>query len=237
MSPRDPKAASAIILLRAAERSPFEVLLVRHAGPGNMSEGFYGFPMDTVTAEDCANPMVQRCCGITAEEARTMLGAHHSPVQALGFWVAASRVLFTKLGILLAVDPTGHRVKENHPTYERCLAMRESLLQNKITFQTLFENESLRADFAGLRYFSHWQWSEPGLPRLDARFFLLFPAAGDQPVTLPLEPEDSFWVAPDRALALCYKSQWSLPFPIFASLRSLANFDSIQAVSMEYRLA
>src|SRR5207253_9963089 len=54
---------------------------------------------------------------------------------------------------------------------------------------------------------------------------------------LPASPEvaHSLWLTPDRALQLFAKDELPMIFPTFASLRTLADFDSQESVFKEFR--
>ncbi len=235
-SGRDVTSASSVIVLRPAALGGFEVLLTRCGEPTTAPRDSFGCPTGVVAQADFQEAMLRRCRGMAAEAAQEIIGAHISPARALGFWIAAMRVLFEEVGILLSVGQDGKRIGVNNPAYCTTLGEPQSLPQESVGFRALLEAADLFGDAARLAYFSHWQWSESSDPPLDARFFLTRLARNDFSGSFSREPQGSLWITPDRALHLCQQNQIRLSFPIFASLRTLADFDSIDAISAQYRL-
>ena len=70
--------------------------------------------------------------------------------------------------------------------------------------------------------------------RFDTRFFLA--ALPKDQTPLPTSPEviHSLWLTPDRALELFAGDELPMIFPTFASLRTLADFESLDSVWKEY---
>src|ERR1043166_4951450 len=98
-----PKQAATVILLRQTESAGFEVFLTRRPEGMAFLGGVYCFPGGTVRKEDYTATMLRRCFGLTPIQARERIGAHFSPKEALGFWIAGIRELFEEVGILVAV--------------------------------------------------------------------------------------------------------------------------------------
>lgn len=227
-----PRHAVRVILTRPAESNGFEVLLTRR--PDEMAFlGIYGFPGGALRKEDCSTSMLRRCYGLAAETARKIVGAHFTPQQALGFWAAGIRELFEEVGILLAVSEAGERLV---PTKLDPSEKHAGLLAKAVRIQYLLENQGLLWDASRLLYFSHWQTPAEISLRIDTRFFLAFSPEDQSPVPASSEVAHSVWLTPDRALELFGKDQLPMMFPTFASLRTLADFDSLESVSREYGL-
>ena len=232
--PKKPRRAATVILLRPAEPNGFEIFLTRRPEEMAFLGGMYGFPGGAVRKDDCVAPMLRLCYGLSPADARMLIGAHLSPSEALGFWIAAVRELFEETGVLLAVDHSGQpwpaAPERRHNLFDKHAA----LLQETLSFRSLLESEKLLCDASRLVHFSHWQTPEQSSIRFDTRFFLA--ALPENQTPLPASPEvaHSFWVTPDRGLELFAENELALIFPTFASLRTLADFDSLEAVMREY---
>jgi hypothetical protein len=108
------------------------------------------------------------------------------------------------------------------------------LPKETLSFRTLLESEELLCDASRLAYFSHWQ--TPGQIEIpfDTRVFLA--ALPNDQTPLPTSPEvaHTLWLTPDRALELFAKDKLPMTFPTFVSLRTLADFESLESVWKEY---
>jgi 8-oxo-dGTP pyrophosphatase MutT (NUDIX family) len=233
-----PKNAATVVLLRPRSSGGFEIFMTRRPDRMDFLGGVYVFPGGSVRKEDRAEGLLSRCVGLSREEARRILGAHLSPDLALGHWVAAIRELFEEVGVLLCVNDAGQPVElKGEGRKEKLAERRQRLIQGAITFQQLLEAEGLFCDARQLTYFSHWLTPEEFPTRYDARFFLA-PLPPDQlPLESSQEVSHGLWVTPERALELCQSGSLPVIFPTFASLRTLADFDSLESLLAEYRKA
>jgi 8-oxo-dGTP pyrophosphatase MutT (NUDIX family) len=228
------RQAATVILLRPVEPNGFEVLLTRRPDEMAFLGGMYCFPGGAVQKDDWAPAMLRLCNGLSPADARTILGAHLSPPKALALWVTGVRELFEEVGVLLAVDRSGQLWPATQEHGHNLADKHTALLQETLSFRSLLESEELLCDASSLVYFSHWQTPEQSSVRFDTRFFLA--ALPEDQTPLPASPEvaHSLWLTPDRALKLFAKNELPLIFPTFASLRTLADFDSLEAVWREY---
>jgi 8-oxo-dGTP pyrophosphatase MutT (NUDIX family) len=229
-----PRPAATIILLRPTEANGFEVFLTRRPADMAFLGSIYCFPGGGVSRDDCTARMIARSCGMTPNQARKVAGAHLSPAQALGFWIAGVRELFEEIGVLLAVDHTGRRFPVSPAQSERLGEKHRALLQKSLTFPSLLEGEDLYCDLSRLAYLSHWQTPAETSVRFDTRFFLAALPAEQTPLSTSDEVTHSQWLAPDRALSLFERGELPLIFPTFASLRTLADFDTLESVFKEF---
>lgn len=227
---RKPQPAATVVLLRRAEPKGFEVFLTRRPGAMPFLGGMYCFPGGKVRSQDCSPAMLQRCRGLSASAARRIVGAHFSPAEACGFWTAAIRELFEEAGVLLAVN------ESNEPVQNGRLAEKHAALARKSTsFPSLLEREGLYCDASSLVYFSHWQTPARFAPRFDTRFFFAALPQAQCPLWSSSEVAHSLWLTPDRALQLFDHQQLPMIFPTFASLRALADFDTLESVFKGFR--
>ena len=225
---KKPRLAATVILLRHGQREPFEIFFTRRPEAMAFLGGMYCFPGGTVRQEDSSPELIERCYGLTPAEARKILGARFAPAQAIGFWVAAIRELFEETGILLGIDPITH----NHISDARrdrllSLADRE---RTPINFAKALETENLLCDLSRLRYLSHWQTPSGQPIRFDTRFFLAALPERQSPLASSPEVTHSVWLTPDEALERFDKNELPMIFPTFASIRRLADFDSVESV-------
>jgi 8-oxo-dGTP pyrophosphatase MutT (NUDIX family) len=193
--------------------------------------GMYAFPGGNVRKEDSAPAVIRRCHGLSAVEARTILGAELTPSLAIGHWIAGIRELYEETGILLA-----RRANGNQALTERFQAEREALLTKSLSFEDLLNSKELLCDLTQMAYFSHWQTPRQLPIRFDTRFYLAPLPEGQTLLPNPSEVEDSVWLSPDRALTLLNREELPMIFPTFASLRTLADFDSLESLFREYGL-
>jgi 8-oxo-dGTP pyrophosphatase MutT (NUDIX family) len=235
MTPRNkPTLAAAVILLRQAVPLGFEVFLAQRSEGTPFLGGKCCFPGGAVSKEDFIAPMIEHCHGVTPTEAQSILGAHFSPSESLGVWVAAVRELFEEAGVLLAVEQSGAPLNLALERAERLAQRRRALLNQMLNFRQLIESESLLCDLASLRYFSSWQTPSSEPIRFDTRFFVAALPPGQAPLEASHEVAHSVWITPDRAIELFDRGELPLTFPTFAALRTLADFETLESVIREY---
>jgi 8-oxo-dGTP pyrophosphatase MutT (NUDIX family) len=222
------KLAASVILLRPVEANGFEVFLTRRPDGMAFLGGMYCFPGGALREEDCSAGMLRLCHGVSPRAAQKIVGAQFSPPQALGLWIAGIRELFEEAGILLAVNHFGQ------PWAADPAGQQEALLKKSMSFRSLVENEGLLCDVSRLAYFSHWQTPEEISIRFDTYFFLAALPKNQTPLSDAPEVVHSLWLTPDRALELFAEDKLPMIFPTFASLRTLADFESLDSVLKEY---
>src|SRR5262245_3593873 len=102
-----PRFASTVVLLRPDENGGFEILLTRRPPEMKFLGGFYVVPGGTIHKEDYSARILDRCRGLSGNEARQILGNQHDPQVAIGHWIAAIRELFEEVGVLLCESRSG----------------------------------------------------------------------------------------------------------------------------------
>jgi 8-oxo-dGTP pyrophosphatase MutT (NUDIX family) len=235
--PRKPKQAATVILLRPAEPNGFEVFLTRRPVSMPFLGGMYCYPGGTVSKEDCRPAMLARTVGRTPKQARQIIGAAFTPQHAIGLWIAAVREVFEEVGVLLAADAQGEKLWMTPERAARLARYHGELSLKTIGFAALLEREQLYCDLAGLSHFSAWQTPAQFAMRFDTRFFLALLPEGQIPLATSYEVAHSVWLTPDRALQLFNRNELPMIFPTFASLRTLADFDTLESVLREFGLA
>jgi 8-oxo-dGTP pyrophosphatase MutT (NUDIX family) len=219
--------AATVILLRPAQSGGLEVFLTRRPDRMDFLGGAYVFPGGTVRKEDCSEGILKRCAGISPLEARQALGAHLRPDTALGHWVAGIRELFEEVGVLLTMTSDGRSADVSNEKRRRVVG-------KQISFCELLESENLFCDCGGLRYFSHWLTPEEFAIRFDTRFFIAVLPQSQVPLEKSEEVAHALWLTPERAMQLYEHGNLPMIFPTYASLRTLADFDSIESLLKEY---
>jgi 8-oxo-dGTP pyrophosphatase MutT (NUDIX family) len=230
-----PRLAATVILLRDTGQRGFEIFLTRRSEGMAFLGGKYCFPGGTLCKEDYSRAMLQRCAGLTPDQAQKFIGPEVGPRVALGVWVAALRELFEEAGILFGLDGTWRRMPAPAGARERLMEKHSRLLSSALTFAGLLESEGLFCDLGALAHFSHWQTPEQVSIRYDTHFFLAELPADQSPLPVTGEVAHSLWLSPDDALQMSGKNQLPVIFPTFASLRTLADFDSLGSVWREFR--
>jgi 8-oxo-dGTP pyrophosphatase MutT (NUDIX family) len=146
--------------------------------------------------------------------------------------MAGIRELYEETGILLTRQADGDQAL-THPSQ----AEREALLAKSLTFESLLKSRNLLCDLKRMAYFSRWQTPRQLPIRFDTRFYLALLPEGQILLPNPCEVEESVWLSPDRALTLMNHEELPMIFPTFASVRTLADFDSLESLFAEYRLS
>jgi 8-oxo-dGTP pyrophosphatase MutT (NUDIX family) len=230
-----PRLAATVVLLRAAQERGFEVFLTRRPEGMAFLGGMYCFPGGTLRKEDYSDSMLKRAVGLTPDQAQKIIGAEVAPPVALGLWIAALRELFEEAGILLALDGSGQPMTASSDLRNRMAENHSRLLSSALSFPALLEFEGLFCELGALAHFSHWQTPEQVSMRFDTHFFLAELPADQSPLPTTSEVAHSLWLSPDRALQMTSKNELPLIFPTFASLRTLADFDSLETLWKEFR--
>ena len=230
-----PRQAATVILLRRAASDGFEVFLTRR--PDNMPflGGMYCYPGGRVNKEDYVPAMLERCAGLSPNQARKMIGAQFSPREALGLWVAAVRELFEEVGVLLAVDSSGRNFSTNTAQTEWLSVKHGQLIAKSIDFLALLKSAGLCCDLTSLAPFSYWQTPAQFSLRFDTRFFIAALPEGQIPMATSYEVAHSLWLTPDQAMKLFTEKDLPMIFPTFAALRTLADFQTLESVFQEFR--
>lgn len=225
----EPKSASTVILLRCGEKNGVEVFLTRRPEAMDFLGGAYVFPGGTVRKDDCGEKIQKRCRGISADQARNLLGAHLKPEVALGHWVAGIREVFEEVGVLFTTSEASPTATKSELERER-----RRIVKRETNFAAMLEAWNLSCDAGALLYFSHWLTPQEFAMRFDTRFFIALLPPGQKPLECSEEVADSLWIAPERALQLYADRKLPMIFPTYASLRTLADYDTVESVVKEF---
>jgi 8-oxo-dGTP pyrophosphatase MutT (NUDIX family) len=227
------KRAATVILLRRAEAKGFEVLLTQRPETMLFLGGMYCYPGGAVRKEDSTARMIDRCFGLTPAQARKIINAQLSPGEAIGPWVGAVRELFEETGVLLAVEESGSPFILDSARAARLAQKHAALLNKSLDFLSVLESEKLYCDLGSLVYFSHWETPAQAI-RFDTRFFLAALPDNQTPFFASEEVTHSVWLTPDGALKLFERGELPMIFPTFASLRTLADYETLESVLKDF---
>jgi 8-oxo-dGTP pyrophosphatase MutT (NUDIX family) len=231
-----PRNASTVVLLRPGDNGDFEALLTRRPPEMRFLGGYYVFPGGTVHQHDYAANVLKRCRGLSANEARKILGSGHDANQALGHWVAVARELFEEVGVLLCVTETGDDIDLRDQAKTRIELKRQAIVKNELDFGSFLESENLFCDLSRAIYFDHWVTPEIYSMRFDTRFYIAKLPQNQIPLRCSEEVTDSLWVAPQDALSRIHRQNFPLLPPTTTVLAELAEIESWDELRSQYRL-
>jgi 8-oxo-dGTP pyrophosphatase MutT (NUDIX family) len=231
---RKPRQAATVILLRPAAPRGFEVFLTRRPDAMPFLGGMYCYPGGSVSKDDCTAAMIARTRGLSPMQARDVIGAEFSPTEAIGLWIAAVREVFEEVGVLIACDETGRALRMDAARAQRLAAAHGQLTNKELSFLALLERERLHGNLSRLAHFSYWQTPAQFSTRFDTRFFIAAMPEDQTPLATSYEVAHSLWITPDRAMELFNNNQLPMIFPTFASLRTLADFETLESVVKEF---
>ncbi len=129
---------------------------------------------------------------------------------------------------------TPPNMRVNKETASRLAKKHQSLLDKSLSFLALLESEKLYCDLRGLAYLSHWQTPAQTSLRFDTRFFVAALPQDQTPLETSAEVTHSVWLTPELAMQRYARGELPMIFPTFTSLRTLADFESLDAVMKEF---
>ena len=232
-----PRNASTVVLLRPATGGKFEILLTRRPPQMRFLGGYYVFPGGAVHQDDYSTKVLGRCCGLSGNDARKILGTVHDPEQALGHWVAVARELFEEVGVLLCVHENGEDIDgRDQRTKDRIELKRQAIVKNQLDFGAFLASENLFCDLAQVIYFDHWVTPEIYSMRFDTRFYIAKLPQNQTPLTCSEEVTDSLWVAPQHALSRIDRRDFPLLPPTTTVLAELGQISTWNELQSRFRL-
>jgi 8-oxo-dGTP pyrophosphatase MutT (NUDIX family) len=233
-----PRFASTVVLVRPDPKGGFEVLLTRRPEAMRFLGGFYVFPGGTVHTADYSDAMLQRCRGLSGDQAQRLLTGHQEPSEALGHWVAVVRELFEEVGILLCVNDKGQPLAGGSSIdKERIELARRAVVQGKLDFGAFIKAENLFCDLAKIIYFDHWVTPAIYSMRFDTRFYIAALPAGQKPLSQSEEVTHSLWIEPDAALARMDRRDFPILPPTTTVLERLGRLSTWTRLQAEFNLS
>ena len=219
--------ASTVVLLRPDEDGSFEILLTRRPPEMRFLGGFYVFPGGAIHQDDYSAKVLDRCRGLSEDEAQKILGERYDPGLALGHWVGGIRELFEEVGILLCETRSGKPVGlDDETTKAKLETQRRAILRGKLEFGEFLESEGLWCDLSRLIYFFHRVTPEIYSMRFDTRFYLAALPPHQTPLSRSEEVTHSIWIKPAEVLSAVYDNDFPILPPTTTVLESLAEIDT-----------
>jgi 8-oxo-dGTP pyrophosphatase MutT (NUDIX family) len=232
-----PRNASTVVLLRPADNDIFEILLTRRPPQMKFLGGYYVFPGGAVHRDDCSSKVLERCRGVSADDAGRMLGTDGNEVQALGHWVAVCRELFEEVGVLLCLTESGNEVDLRDPAAkDRIELKRQAIVKNELDFGSFLESENLICDLSRAVYFDHWVTPEIYSMRFDTRFYIAKLPSYQIPLPASEEVIDSLWASPRDALSRIDRHDFPILPPTTTVLAELGRIGSWQSLQDRFHL-
>jgi 8-oxo-dGTP pyrophosphatase MutT (NUDIX family) len=189
--------------------------------------GFYVFPGGTVHESDYSTAVLQRCRGVSVEQARRILPNHDNTDEALGHWVAAARELFEEVGVLLCITEKGEALEPRaEAVSQRLESARQAIVRGELQFAAFLESETLLCDLARMIYFDHWVTPEIYPMRFDTRFYIAELPRQQNSLSRSEEVTHALWIRPEEALARNDRSTFPILPPTTTVLHRLAKLAS-----------
>ena len=223
-----PADAATVMLLRPCQDrnvKDVEVLMVKRNRKSSFVPGYYVFPGGVVDPEDFVTQIEAFVRGIDRSTASLILPDMSQPGKALGAWVAGIRETFEEVGILLAETKSGDAVTIQTPQERlRFDHYRRMIIEHKITFSQMLENEGLVLPLHRLFYFSHWITPE-GFPlRYDVRFFVTEVPLHQTVSHDGVELTSHIWIRPKEALRQYRQGRLDMVLPQIMTLEEICLF-------------
>src|SRR5438132_9491781 len=229
--------ASTVVIARPAPDGEFEILLTRRPPEMRFLGGFYVFPGGTVHPADYSPKMLERCRGLSGDDARKILGNRHDPDIAIAHWTAGIREVFEEVGILLCATESGAEIDVREAaTNERFEAQRKAVARGEIDFGVFLESEGLYCDLSRVTYFFHRVTPEIYSMRFDARFFLASLPTYQTALTRSEEVTHSMWIKPGGALAAAHRHNFPVLPPTTTVLDDLSRISTWDELCTRFNL-
>jgi 8-oxo-dGTP pyrophosphatase MutT (NUDIX family) len=220
----DPHAVAirpAATVMIVADRPDLQVLLIERNANMTFAGGMWVFPGGAVDPGE-ADDFEVHCDGLDDAVASDMLGLQHG---GLAYWVAALRENLEEAGLLLGRSASGE------PLDAQALALDRGALNNReLSFLDLVRKHGLVLDTSAVHYVAHWVTPLGSPRRFSARFFVSSPPPDQAVQHDESETVGWTWMSPNDALARYEAGDMVMMTPTVRMLRSLALFDSADAV-------
>ncbi len=232
-----PRNASTVVLLRPGDNGDFKILLTRRPPQMRFLGGYYVFPGGAVHRDDYSSKVLERCRGLSANDARRILGTDDNANQALGHWVAVVRELFEEVGVLLCLTESGDDLDlRDSEAKDRIERKRQAIVKNELDFGSFLESENLVCDLSRAVYFDHWVTPQIYSMRFDTRFYIAKLPSYQVPLAASEEVIDSLWLSPQHALSRINRHDFPLLPPTTTVLAELGRIGSWRGLQDRFHL-
>ena len=215
------RPAATVMLVRDAQPTGIEVLMVKRNLNSDFVGGAYVFPGGAVDPADGGAEAEAICVGRSDIEASEILGI---AAGGLAYWVACLRELFEEAGILMATTPDGSSLELTGATAARYVGHRALVNASERRFLDIIADEGLTLDVGDLHYFAHWITPEGSPRRYDTRFFVATAPARQTAAHDAGEVIADEWIAPQDALRRHREGDIELIFPTIRNLQAISRF-------------
>ena len=219
------KPAATVILMRDAEESGFEILMVKRSSRSAFGS-IYVFPGGKLDQEDSTPELYSYCKGMTDSEASRKLGIEKD---GLAYWIACIRECFEEAGILIAYredgspfDPSDSEERDRFVDYRNRLNAGEAVLEN------MCKEENLTLATDKLAYLAHWITPKIEKRRYTTRFFVAISPAGQEGFHDGSESVNSLWIKPEDALQQQKEGKLLLIMPTIKNLESICGYSNVE---------
>lgn len=217
-----------MMVVRNAGGGGIEVRVLRSRGAGE-----FWAARGRVLEVDMSSKVLARCVSI-AEEAARHLRHGISPRRCVAHWVAASRELFVRTGKLFGTR-RGSSISGSPEIQCRLAAQRSRVEKFPADFATVLESEDVFCDLSPLIPFTKWMDCEDASASAHTQVFLAGVASDLRDEMLTPAGFTRDWLAPELLLVEGRRGRFTLDFMTYACLRTLTDFESVDALSAEYR--
>ena len=215
------RPAATVMLVRDAQPTGIEVLMVKRNLNSDFVGGAYVFPGGAVDPADGGAEAEAICVGRSDIEASEILGI---AAGGLAYWVACLRELFEEAGILMATTPDGSSLELTGATAARYVGHRALVNASERRFLDIIADEGLTLDVGDLHYFAHWITPEGSPRRYDTRFFVATAPARQTAAHDAGEVIADEWIAPQDALRRHREGDIELIVPTIRNLQAISRF-------------
>ena len=232
--------AATVVLLRETEKPDgnrgIEVYITKRHQSLEFVGGFHVFPGGKMDRQDLEPGNLERCKGLSPEDAQKILVNSPDPSKSLAYWITAIRELFEEAGILLAYNKEGELIDfKDKELRDKFSSFRRLIHGEKFTMGEMMVKEDLFYAVDSLLYLSHWITPEFSPRRFDTRFFIARLPEEQSPQHYEDEITESAWAEPTQALLRWEKGEMSMIMPTLATLKSLTRFKTLADLFNAYK--
>jgi 8-oxo-dGTP pyrophosphatase MutT (NUDIX family) len=226
-----PRKAMTIIMLRDQGVTGFAVFLLKRHEQNIFMGGNFVYPGGRLDKGDADERIIALSTGISAHQARQILGETDPESVSVAYWIAGIRELFEEAGILLAYTRDGRLLSiGDDDMRQRYTLHRQALQKGEKTLLQVIQEEGLTLALDQCFYYAHWVTPEARNVRFDTRFFVARNVPGQEASSDAKETTEGIWLTPAEALQENLKGTVALSPPTLKTLEDLSRFHTINNV-------
>lgn len=217
-----------LILLRDQDPAGFEVFLLKRHAQSIFMGGNFVYPGGKLDKGDAAEEILAQSRGVSADQARQILGENDPENMSVAYWIAGIRELFEEAGILLAYANNGQLLSIDDDMRQQFAFHRRALQKGEISFLEIVKKENLTLALDQCFYYAHWITPEARNVRFDTRFFIARTIPSQEASPDAKETTEGVWLTPAEALQRNREGTVALSPPTLKTLEDLSRFSTIQ---------